>query len=354
MTDTAAASPPVSLAEEYRRHADAKEARIAAVLSEHGLGGLFRGMRRCPVEEGYRMRASFYLGRDEEGAAAIVGVDPRSGRVPFADALWVLPEPARPLVRDVAGRIAAAPREGGITGFEVRLEFGGGRAHLTLAAERGSASLDAFCRALLESSPHLLGIAVPSQAIEHGETHLRHELLGRTILAHHLAFFQTNRWLTPDLADAARQAAADPSRIVDLYCGVGLHSILAATPESAVIGVDTNRWAIESAARNAALHGLAHARYERIAAERLAGRPEAESPTIVFVNPSRYGCAPGIAERVAAWRPHAVCLVSCSIRSHAHDLAAFAGAGYAPRPFESFDMFPFSEFVESVTELRPA
>jgi tRNA/tmRNA/rRNA uracil-C5-methylase (TrmA/RlmC/RlmD family) len=47
-------------------------------------------------------------------------------------------------------------------------------------------------------------------------------------------------------------------------------------------------------------------------------------------------------------------MVYYSIESHARDLAAFARAGYAPRPFESFDMFPFSDFVESVTELRPA
>jgi tRNA/tmRNA/rRNA uracil-C5-methylase (TrmA/RlmC/RlmD family) len=45
--------------------------------------------------------------------------------------------------------------------------------------------------------------------------------------------------------------------------------------------------------------------------------------------------------------------VSCSIESHARDLASFVRAGYRPRPFESFDMFPFSPFVESVTELRP-
>jgi hypothetical protein len=348
---TEIASPAAPIAEAYARHADAKEREIARVLDGHGLGGLFRGMRRCPVERGYRMRASFYLGRGEDGA--FVGVDPRLGRVPVDESLWVLPSEARPLVREIGERIAAAPREGRVTGFEVRLEFGSARAHLSIAAERGSAPLGGFCRELLEDSPGLLGIALPSQSIELGEAYLRHELLGRTILSHHLAFFQTNRWLTPGLAAAAREAASDPSRIIDLYCGVGLHSILAAAPESVVVGVDTNRWAIESAVRNAELHGLAHARYERIPAERLAGRPEAERPSVVFVNPSRYGCAPGVAERVAAWRPGAVCLVSCSIESHARDLASFVRAGYAPRPFESFDMFPFSDFVESVTELRP-
>ncbi|HEX8242615.1 MAG TPA: hypothetical protein VF541_03955, partial [Longimicrobium sp.] len=107
---TEVASPPLALEEEYRRHADAKEARIASLLVEHGFAALFRGMRRCPVEQGYRMRASFYAGHGDDDGGRIVGVDPRlRGRVPVDDALWVLPEPARPLVRTVAERIAAAP-----------------------------------------------------------------------------------------------------------------------------------------------------------------------------------------------------------------------------------------------------
>lgn len=340
-----------ALLDAYARDADAKEARIAAVLEAAGLGGLFRGLRRSPVEQGYRMRASVYLARG--GDAVARGVDPRHGRMPLEETLWVLPEPARPGVMEIAARLDAAPRDTGATGFEVRLEFGTLRAHVTVAAERGCVGrLDGIAQALLDEVDGVLGVAVPSQGIEVGETHLRHELLGKIILSHHLAFFQTNRWLTPQLAAAAKDAARDPSRIIDLYCGVGLHSVLAATRESAVVGVDTNRWAIESAQRNAELHGLARARFERIPVERLVGRPETERPSIVFVNPSRYGCAPGVAERVAAWRPEVVCLVSCSIDSHARDLAAFARAGYRARPFESFDMFPFSEFVESVTELR--
>ncbi|MBV9108981.1 MAG: hypothetical protein JO306_06220 [Gemmatimonadetes bacterium] len=352
MTDVAA--PVAELAAEYAAHADAKEARIARVLDEHGLGGLFGDLRRCPVEDGYRMRASFYAGPDGDGVRRVVGVDPRHGRVPLEASLWVMPSAARPRIRGIGERIAAMPAEAGVTGFEVRLEFGTGRAHLTLAVERGSPSLIGFCEELGSAFPGMIGIAIPSQRFDYGDDILRHEVLGKTILTHHLAFFQTNRWLTGDLAAAAQAAAKDPSRIVDLYCGVGLHSILAAAPESVVLGVDTNPWAIESAERNAGLHGLVHARYERTPAERLRGRAEVDRPSIVFVNPSRYGCAPDVPARVAGWRPEAICLVSCSIDSHARDLAGFVRAGYAPGPFESFDMFPFSDFVESVTELRPA
>ena len=349
-----APAPPVAPpdAAEYEAHAAAKEAAIAATLDAHGIGGRFLGLRRSPVGAGHRMRASVYLA--QQGAAPVpMSVDPRHGRVPLEDALWVIPDSARDLVRGVAASLAEAPAACGATGFEVRVEFGSERAHLTLAAVRGSEGrLEGWCERAMAGHPSILGIAVPSQGIELGETHLRHALLGSTILSHHLAFFQTNRSLTPALADAARSAATDPSRIVDLYCGVGLHSVLAARPESAIVGVDTNRWAIESAMRNAELHGLAGARYERIPVERLVGRPETDAPSVVYVNPSRYGCAPGVAERIAGWRPAAVCLVSCSIESHARDLASFVRAGYAPEPFESFDMFPFSGFVESVTVLR--
>ena len=128
-----------ALLDAYDRDAAAKEARIAALLGEAGFGEAFRGMRRTPVERGYRMRASVYLGRDAPEDAAARGVDPRHGRMPLEETLWVLPEAARPLVREVTARLAAAPREAGATGFEVRLEFGSGRAHVTVAAERGSA-----------------------------------------------------------------------------------------------------------------------------------------------------------------------------------------------------------------------
>jgi hypothetical protein len=353
---------PPALAEDYERHAAAKEARVRALLEAHGLGGLFRGLRRCPVERGWRMQASIRLIAGADGAT-VTGVDPRTGKhAPLGQVLWTLPEDARPLAVEIGRRMAAEAPEGVVTGWDLRLEYGSGRAHLNLAAVRGAeARLEGLAERLAAEFPALLGVSVPSQGVEQGEAFLRHQLLGKTVLSHHRAFFQTNRWLTPELAAAAREAADGAPSIVDLYCGVGLHSVLAASPQTRVAGIDTNRWAIDSARRNAALHGLENARYEDLPVERLLA-PSAreapmeipERPAAAIVNPSRFGCAPGVAEAVARWRPGAVCLVSCSIDSHVRDVLAFVDAGYRPRPFESFDMFPFSEFLESVTVFEPA
>ncbi|HEU0051960.1 MAG TPA: hypothetical protein VFQ39_02240, partial [Longimicrobium sp.] len=136
---TAPAPPPTdTLAEAYARHAAEKEARIAELLEEAGFGGLFGGLHRCPVELGWRAQASFYVVRSGDGAA-VLGVDPLRGRVWIDDALWVVPDFARDTVRAAAERVAAEPEAGGVTGFDVRLEYGTGRAHLGLFVARDAA-----------------------------------------------------------------------------------------------------------------------------------------------------------------------------------------------------------------------
>ena len=183
----------------YEEHRARKEARVVALLAEHGLEGLFRGMLSLPVERGYRAQATFSApGGVRNG---IQGVDPQLGRVRWEESLWVLAPEGRAAVTAAAGVLLRSPELGEVvTGFDVRLEYGSGRAHLRLAVRRDAGvSVAPLCEALLAEVPGLLGVAAPSQEVELGETLLRHELLGRTVLAHYLAFFQTNAWLTPEL-----------------------------------------------------------------------------------------------------------------------------------------------------------
>ncbi len=339
---------------EYGRHLAAKEARVRGMLAAHGLEAIFAGIRRCPVEGGFRGHVSLRLAR-EDGAARVLGVEPRGGRLPLEDTLWVLPEEARPTVLRVRDVILGAGWADGVFGFELRLEHGTLRAHVSISAPHGSGvPLASLCRALVEGVPGVLGAAVLSQGVEVGEAWLANRLGGRTVLAHHRAFFQSNLRLVPEMVEEIQRPLERPASVVDLYCGAGLHSVLAAAPETRVVGADNNPWAIESARRNAALHGLSGAEYVRESAEDFAAARGFDAPDVVFVNPSRLGCGPGVPEAVARWRPARVCLVSCSIDAHLRDTLAFQRAGYRPAAVRCFDMFPFSEFLESVTHFEPA
>jgi tRNA/tmRNA/rRNA uracil-C5-methylase (TrmA/RlmC/RlmD family) len=345
------------LAREYEAHAARKEAAVRETLAAAGMDALFEGLVRCPVERGFRTQASFRVRGEPGREPAVLGVDPRTpeARVSLEDALWVIPEEARPAVARVGEIVRRAAPAGEVTGFGVRLEHGSLRPHLELAVRRDVPwSAAPLVSRLVDEVPALLGVSVPSQGIETGEAWLRNRLAGKTVLAHHLAFFQTNAHVTPWLVDEVGRALAGAETVVDLYCGVGMHSVLAARPETVVEGADNNRWAIEGACRNAELHGLANARYHRATAERFCRERSFRAPDAVVVNPSRFGCGPGIPEAVAGWRPGAVCLVSCSVHAHARDALAFARAGYRPVSVRCFDMFPFSEYLESVSVFRPA
>lgn len=343
---------PEGLYSAYGRHLAAKEERVRGMLAAHGLGGLFAGIRRCPVEGGFRGHASFRVAR-EDGAARVLGVEPRGGRAPLDDTLWVLPEEARPTVRAVRDVVLGGGWAEGVFGFDVRLEHGTLRAHVTVSAPREAGpGMEALCRALAEV-PGVLGAAIPSQGAEAGEGWLANRLGGKTVLAHHRAFFQSNLRLVPEMVEEVQGPPARRGTVVDLYCGVGLHSLLAAGPSTRVAGADNNRWAIESAGRNAALHGLPAAGYAREDAERYAAAGGFDAPDVVFVNPSRHGCGPGLPAAVARWRPASVRLVSCSFDAHLRDTLAFRAAGYRPAAVRCFDMFPFSDYLESVTHFAP-
>jgi tRNA/tmRNA/rRNA uracil-C5-methylase (TrmA/RlmC/RlmD family) len=342
-----------ALQAEYDLHLAATETRVRALLAAQGLEALFGGIVPCPLAAGYRTQASFRAARDS-AEAALVGVDPRLGRVPLAESLWVLPEPARPTALRVARMIAEAGLTDTVSGFDLRLEHGSLRPHVSIATPReGVVPLEPLCARMLEEMPHLHGVSVPAQGLEMGDAHLRNELLGKTVLAHYRAFFQTNAHVTPLLCAEVQRPLERPASVVDLYCGVGMHSVLAAAPDTHVRGADNNRWAIESAGRNVELHALADAEYHRVTAERFSAAHAFTAPSVVIVNPSRFGCGPGVPQAVARWRPEAVCLVSCSIESHVRDTLAFASAGYRPQAVRCFDMFPFSEYLESVTHFAP-
>lgn len=377
------------LLREYDEHLRLKKGRVAALFGADagGLGGP-QSIEPCRLEAGYRTQAKYFV-RWAGGRPDVTGIDPRKGEVPWRDALWMLPERGRAMLAGIVGALEERTPPGLVTGLELRLEHGGGGGHLTLAIPRGPQDVAGdFYAEFLAVVPGLKGLAAPSQSIERGGIFLRHVFGGHVLEAHHRAFFQANEPLLPHFVETIQSVAAgvDRSGILDLYCGVGLHSIPAAVageaagpgdaaarggadgtggaagpagPTGRVLGVDSNRWAIESARRNAARHGLAEgAEFRCESVEAFSGDPGKPGDfvdagaTLVFVNPARAGCGPGVIESVTRRRPAAAVLVSCSIDSHRRDVDDFERCGYRATSLRCFDMFPFTEFLESVTRLE--
>lgn len=336
----------------YVEDATLKEQRIRHLIDSSTLRGMLECLVRTPVAFGYRAHANFVVSRDKT-RVIVKGVDPRSGCVPWRETLWLLPPETHDPVERVTEALIEDPRLADITEADVRFEHGSLRAHINFAAPRnGPAIPKQAIEDLVHSSSAFLGAAIPSRGITVGESTLENKIGNATLGAHYLAFFQSNVRLLPSIVDVVQREIKDASAFLDLYCGVGLHCLLAANSTSQVLGVDNNRWAISSAVENARRMGLSAARFVGETVDKFLRSPTARRATTAFINPTRHGCGPQTLELLAALRVPTICLVSCSIESHLRDIDRLSACGYAPLNLFCFDTFPFSRFLESVTHLR--
>lgn len=168
-----------------------------------------------------------------------------------------------------------------------------------------------------------------------------------TLRRHARAFFQANRHLAGTLTRAvlARIAGAP---VVDLYAGVGLFALAAATtgfaPVVAVEGdavsgadLDTNAGAFAPRVR------VIRSPVEAFLAR--ARRPEAGT---LIVDPPRTGISREAMEGILTVRSPRIVYVSCDVATMARDARRLMDAGYEMGELEAFDLFPGTAHVEAL------
>jgi tRNA/tmRNA/rRNA uracil-C5-methylase (TrmA/RlmC/RlmD family) len=338
----------------YKKHLEKKTSVMRGHLDGIGYGHLCREIIPSPVKDGYRNRAKFKIyPRDRK--IELKGTDPIQGEVPYEETLWILPEWGRVIIEQVVEIISSRYQAFPVDGFELQLTHGRKEAHITLSVKRSIAHpYSELAQAILAEVSALRGVAVPSQKTEFGEAFLNHRLLNTDICAHYDAFFQSNLHLAPELVKAVLSICVQspPSEMVDVYCGVGLFSLFIGKRGSRVLGVDSSEKAIESARINAAKMGLKDASYVCSTAEEFVAEHGLECPDIILIDPPRAGCHHQVISGIARVRSPKICLVSCAIDTHVRDLVQWSREGYVPGSFQALDMFPFTEFIETVTLLN--
>ena len=174
-------------------------------------------------------------------------------------------------------------------------------------------------------------------------------------------FFQVNPQVADTLvadvrdwvAETARETGA--TRLLDLYCGVGIFGLAAAKDGIAeVIGVESGRNAVAAARRNARNLGAPRAIFhcETAAEAARKGFHCADmSRTIAVVDPPRSGMELAATEALAKASPPTIIYVSCDPATLTRDLGVFASQGYVVRRARVFDMFPRTLHFETAVLL---
>ena len=185
-----------------------------------------------------------------------------------------------------------------------------------------------------------------------GPGYLTDTLCGLSFKLSPASFFQVNPVMTEPLYETAVDFAAltGTETVIDAYCGTGTIGLIAAGRARQVIGAELSADAIRDARENAKANKIRNARFVRADAGRfmteLAAR--GEHADAVFLDPPRSGCTPEFIRALLALSPERVVYVSCGPESLARDLGLLTKGGYAVKAIQPFELFPFTEHVETV------
>lgn len=170
------------------------------------------------------------------------------------------------------------------------------------------------------------------------------------------SFYQVNPPQTEVLYEQVRRYAAltGTETVVDAYCGVGTIALFLARHSKEVWGVEVVPEAVRDARRNAALNGIANARFEVGRAEDVLPRWRAEglAPVVVVVDPPRKGCARPLLDTLVRLKPARVVYVSCNPATLARDCRILADGGFRVVEVQPVDLFPHTAHVECVALLK--
>ncbi|MCQ4113917.1 23S rRNA (uracil(1939)-C(5))-methyltransferase RlmD [Ruminococcus sp. zg-921] len=167
------------------------------------------------------------------------------------------------------------------------------------------------------------------------------------------SFYQINPTQTERLYTCAIERARleKGERVLDAYSGVGTIGIIAAAQTGAeVLSVELNPDAYSNARENAELNDVQNISFVNDDAQRYIEElaKNGEHLDCVIADPPRAGCSRGFLLSLIKIKPKRVVYVSCNPKTLQRDLYFLTKNGYKADFIRPFDMFPFTNHVETV------
>nr|WP_330392033.1 23S rRNA (uracil(1939)-C(5))-methyltransferase RlmD [Acetitomaculum ruminis] len=224
-----------------------------------------------------------------------------------------------------------------------------------------------FVKALLKKHPEITTIVLnvngdrtsmilgEKEHTLYGKGYIEDVLCGMRFKISPKSFYQVNSVQAEMLYKKAIDLACieGEETVIDAYCGTGTIGIIAAPFAKRVIGVELNRDAYKDAIKNAKVNGIKNIDfYNEDAGEfMLQVAASKDRVDVVIMDPPRSGSSELFIEQLSVLSPKRVVYISCNPETLARDLKLLKKKGYKAREFWPYDMFPFTEHVETAVLL---
>ncbi len=305
-----------------------------------------------PLEFRYRNRVSFALRRQDGGVVAGFRELERPDRVLDMGGECLLPEEAVArswdLLRSAWGTAAHRLPSGEELRLTLRAVADGG---VTLLVDGGYGP--GRPDDLVASVPPLRSVwhrpvAADTYRLLAGDQVVHEWWGGEEVRVTEDVFLQVNRSAAALLEAHVMELAfaAEPARVLDAYCGVGLYSRRLARAGVEVVGIEAHPGAVAEARRGAPGARIMEGTVEALMEQALP-------VDVAILNPPRAGLDRAVVGGLAAQPPARLLYVSCDPATLARDLGRLESE-YRLVGVWSFDLFPQTAHVETVVELSCA
>jgi 23S rRNA (uracil1939-C5)-methyltransferase len=144
--------------------------------------------------------------------------------------------------------------------------------------------------------------------------------------------------------------------VLDLYCGVGSLTLMAARSVQHVIGIDELPAAIDDARANARANGIGNADFFASTVEGFLQGGSSRvgvlsNRLVVIVDPPRSGCRGEVISQLLSLTPRRIIYISCDPATLARDLKMLSEK-YLLSAVTVVDLFPQSSHIEVITRLE--
>lgn len=202
----------------------------------------------------------------------------------------------------------------------------------------------------------VLSFAPGATRVLAGATGIEAKLLDLSFSLGAETFLQVNTPQTPVLYSLAldRLGISETDRVLDLYCGVGTLTLLAARRARKALGIERVAHSIECARANARANQLGNAEFLALPVEKALERDDVKTfaPTLVIADPAYQGLAGGAAEALGKLMKTSgakrLAYISCNPKSFARDAAVLSASGLRLLSVTPVDMFPGAMHLEVV------
>ena len=320
----------------------------------------------------YRNQAQLKVGKPSDGAPALGFFEAESNRLIPIDACPIL----SPRLNALLAVLRSEPWINELaSGREVELlaDDRDEKVMLTLAGRWNAQETETLARKCLAELAGVATVAVVQDASVRvfGEPHFIYRVGEFTYRISPTAFFQSSRFLLPELVTAVVAPHFSPAQAglkagatllteeeaggvaIDLFAGVGLFALPLAKRFEQVIAVEAHAQAAADLAANARAVPGNTIRAIAGTAFNFLRRCAQMEPGLVVMDPPRAGVGVATLELLLALQPRRLHYVSCSPPTLARDLGFMLQYGYRLDSLELFDCFPQTYHIESLARLSP-